>query len=74
MEIAIELSQLSARRPAPGAAEMWNFQVRATAQDAKGRPTHYYLAPQPDGELLPERYALLKIPAIEMGRTAGKRE
>jgi hypothetical protein len=76
MEIAIALSQLSVRRPAPGAADLWNFQVRATAQDANGRPAHYYLAPQPDDELLPERYALLKIPAIEAAKQqgAGSRE
>jgi hypothetical protein len=76
MEIAIELSQVSARRPAPGAADLWNFQVRATAQDAAGRRTHYYLAPQADGELLPERYALLKIPAIDTAKqqAAGSRE
>jgi len=68
MEIAIPLSQFSARRPAPGAADLWNFQVRATAQDPLGRPTRYYLAPQADAELLPERYALLKIPAIETAK------
>jgi len=76
MEIAIALSQLSARRPAPGAADLWNFQVRATAKDAKGRQTPYYLAPQADTELLPERYALLKIPAIETAKqqVVGSRE
>jgi hypothetical protein len=68
MEIAIALNQLSARRPAPGAAELWNFQVRATAEGSAGRRTHYYLAPQADAELLPERYALLKIPAIEAAK------
>jgi len=68
MEIAIALNQLSAKRPAPGAAELWNFQVRATSRDASGARTHYYLAPQPDSRLLPERYALLKIPFIDTPR------
>jgi len=68
MEIAIALSQVSARRPAPGAADLWNFQVRATAEDSAGGRTHYYLAPQPDADLLPERYALLKIPTIEAAK------
>lgn len=68
MEIAVGLNQFSARRPAPGAAELWNFQVRATSQDANGSQTHYYLAPQPDTRLLPERYALLKIPSTDTPR------
>ena len=68
MEIAVALRQLSARKPAPGAADLWNFQVRVTGEDPAGRRKRYYLAPQSDAELRPERYALLKIPAIEPAR------
>ncbi len=68
MEIAVGLNQFSVKRPAPGAAELWNFQVRATAFATDGSQTHYYLAPQPDPRLLPERYALLKIPSPDTPR------
>jgi len=68
MEIAVGLNQFSAKRPAPGAAELWNFQVRATVQGPSGSQRHYYLAPQPDTRLLPERYALLKIPSTDTPR------
>jgi len=64
MEIAVGLNQFSVKRPAPGAAELWNFQVRATACAAGGTRTPYYLAPQPDGRFLPERYGLFKIPSL----------
>lgn len=68
MEIAVGLHQFSVKRPAPGAAELWNFQVRATACAADGSQTHYYLAPQPDEQLLPERYGLLKLPSVDVPR------
>ena len=68
MEIAVGLNQFSVKRPAPGVAELWNFQVRAIACAADGSRTPYYLAPQPDGRLLPERYGLLKIPSLDAPR------
>ena len=60
-EIAMPLKQF-ATRPPP--ADLWYFQLRATAREKAGdRP--YYFQPQPDGRLLPERYGLLKIPRAE---------
>ena len=58
----------AAGRPPAGEQEKWNFQVRATAIGPDDKRTDYYLAPQPDGRLLPERYALLKLPTATNGK------
>ncbi|MBN1941910.1 MAG: hypothetical protein JW849_01320 [Phycisphaerae bacterium] len=40
---------------------LWNFQIRAQAEDADG-VQYFYLQPQDAPELLPERFALLEFP------------
>lgn len=57
VEIGLPLSNLQDARV--GAA--WNVQVRATADDGT-ETTTFYLRPQSDRRLLPERYAVLLIP------------
>jgi len=52
---------LSAAGTDPRAGGLWNFQIRATADDYRKR-TPLYLQGQADGRLLPERYAMLLIP------------
>jgi photosystem II stability/assembly factor-like uncharacterized protein len=46
----------------PAGQGVWGVQVCATASDAEASKT-FYLRPQPDPQLLPERYGLLLIPA-----------
>lgn len=47
----------------PAGQGLWGVQVRATANDETETAT-YYLQPQPDPRLLPERYGLLLIPGL----------
>jgi len=56
-ELALPLIDLGADVDRGG---LWNFQVRATANDF-GQITRLYFHPQPDARLLPERYGLLKV-------------
>ncbi len=57
-ELALPIHQFGVN---PQARGMWNFQIRATAEDADG-VQHFYLQPQDDPELQPERFGLLEYP------------
>jgi len=59
VEMALPVRALTQR---PLVTEAWNFQVRAVREDLAG-PAWYYLQPQPDARLLPERYGVLQMPA-----------
>lgn len=57
-ELALPIHQAGVNPPERG---LWNVQIRATAEDADG-VQHFYLQPQDDPELLPERFGLLDYP------------
>ena len=57
-ELALPLYQVG-HDPARGG--VWNFQVRATAND-RGKVAALWFQPQEDSRLLPHRYGLLEIP------------
>jgi len=56
-ELALPLIEVGADVNRGG---LWNFQIRATANDF-GQITRLYFQPQQDARLLPERYGLLKV-------------
>lgn len=59
-ELAVPLHLFATRPPD---ADLWSFQVRATAREMTDEETPYYFQAQDDPRLLPERYGLLKLPA-----------
>jgi photosystem II stability/assembly factor-like uncharacterized protein len=59
-ELAIPIQQTGVD---PRERGLWNFQIRATAEDAAG-VRYFYLQPQNDPELRPERFGLLEYPPM----------
>ncbi|MBN1554512.1 MAG: hypothetical protein JXA11_07185 [Phycisphaerae bacterium] len=57
-ELALPIQQVGVDSAAAG---LWNLQIRAAAEDPDG-VEHFYLQPQSDPELLPERFGLLEYP------------
>ena len=57
LEAAMPLAEVGADLQLGG---LWNFQIRATANDF-GQRSYLYYQPQPDPRLLPERFGLLKV-------------